>query len=279
MVSSTHSRVPSAPRARRCVSARDRSRFERHLRKCNKRYSIADDKVRGKSVKIRCKKCQALISSAGSTKRGSPRLPAARPAGPPLGQRGARASAEQRLGRWFAMVKGKQVGPFDHLGLGQKVKGGEICPKTFVWRQGMGDWKRAGELPEMSRLFSARRRAACAGPRGAAADPGRAARGAPPGPRRAGPRVNWALPGLRRAVLGPRAAHLAPARGGQALPRAEEEEERKKEEQAVHDPFAALGEMDPDGCPPPGEATQFFIAQAGVNKRNPPWKSRCSWGR
>jgi hypothetical protein len=39
-----------------------------------------------------------------------------------------------------------------------------------------------------------------------------------------------------------------------------------------NDPFAALGGGDPSQEPPIGEATKFFIAQSGVNKRNPPWK-------
>ncbi|MET0403105.1 MAG: zinc-ribbon domain-containing protein, partial [Cystobacter sp.] len=29
---------------------------------CQRRYSIADEKVRGKTVKIRCKNCQYVIS-------------------------------------------------------------------------------------------------------------------------------------------------------------------------------------------------------------------------
>src|SRR5688572_3336705 len=33
--------------------------------KCQKRYSIADEKVRGKSVKIRCKHCQNVITVEG----------------------------------------------------------------------------------------------------------------------------------------------------------------------------------------------------------------------
>ena len=56
--------------------------------------------------------------------------------------------------QWFAMVKGKQVGPFDMRGLSGKVRSGEIGLKTFVWREGMGDWKRAEELPELALLFA-----------------------------------------------------------------------------------------------------------------------------
>jgi hypothetical protein len=38
------------------------------------------------------------------------------------------------------------------------------------------------------------------------------------------------------------------------------------------DPFQEVALHNPDDLPPPGEATSFFIAQAGVNSRNPWWK-------
>jgi hypothetical protein len=41
---------------------------------------------------------------------------------------------------------------------------------------------------------------------------------------------------------------------------------------STSDPFAQLGSPSQAELPPPGEATKFFIAQAGVHKRNPPWK-------
>ncbi|MGQ0504446.1 MAG: AgmX/PglI C-terminal domain-containing protein, partial [Myxococcaceae bacterium] len=49
-------------------------------------------------------------------------------------------------------------------------------------------------------------------------------------------------------------------------------EKAKVRDQAARDPFAEMGELDASKLPPVGEATSFFIAQAGVNKRNPPWK-------
>ena len=66
--------------------------------------------------------------------------------------------------------------------------------------------------------------------------------------------------------------HDLPGRGAQSGP-----EEPTGDLAALHanapvDPFAALSDNDGKAAPPPGEATRFFIAQAGVNKRNPPWK-------
>lgn len=125
--------------------------------KCNKRYSIADDKVRGKSVKIRCKQCQNLISvqgpaavSAGVELGGGPAV-----AGSPWEDERTRAMpAIDVTAQWFAMVKGKQLGPFDFKGLEGKVKTGELTLRTYLWKQGMGDWKRASDVPEVSPVFA-----------------------------------------------------------------------------------------------------------------------------
>ncbi|NPC86283.1 hypothetical protein HPC49_49875, partial [Pyxidicoccus fallax] len=41
---------------------------------CQKRYSIADEKVRGKTVKVRCKNCQNVITVEGPAEEESTRV-------------------------------------------------------------------------------------------------------------------------------------------------------------------------------------------------------------
>ncbi len=278
--------------------------------KCQKRYSIADEKVRGRTVKIRCKHCQNIISVQGPAQlleeeeatsmfsvgqvealRAQDRALSAQDA-----SRTSRMDSAGGVlveGQWFAMVKGKQVGPFDARQLQAKVKTSEISVRTYLWKEGMGDWKRASDLPEMASLFLA------GGPA-----PSLTATPAPPPPPAIAQMVAAAAPARETDVnggvleLSPRPG-VASSKGG-AAPLAElfgdapAEEPKKKgkkvngngahadeepgkakpraEPEPTEDPFAALGEIDPAKLPPAGEATSFFIAQAGVNKRNPPWK-------
>ena len=179
---------------------------------CGRKYSVADDRVGDKGVKIRCKHCQHLILvkpppvleseestrmvSLGELERSGVAGPRSGPASgggkggqraPPKGSQTARGSQRTEVGappsssalsttspgaspwegeatravmapdpnaQWFAMVKGQQVGPFDLRGLSGKVKQGEVGLKTFVWREGMDDWKRAEELPELALMFA-----------------------------------------------------------------------------------------------------------------------------
>jgi predicted Zn finger-like uncharacterized protein len=127
--------------------------------KCNKRYAIADDKVRGKSVKIRCKQCQNLISVQGP---GAAPMAMAMQAGggPSIADRGVSGSHQASMAVadlapvWFAMVKGNQIGPLDLKQLEAKVKAGEVSARTYLWKQGMADWKRAVEVPDVSSAFA-----------------------------------------------------------------------------------------------------------------------------
>lgn len=328
---------------------------------CGKRYVLSDDKVAGKaSVKIRCKQCQSLISidvaqaaSAGGQASGaSSPMPASRgsgalamaavqqPARSPWEDEATKAMpALDMTSQWHAMIGGVQQGPFDVKALMSKVAGGEVTLRTYLWKAGMGDWKRAADVAEVSAIFAgsgappssspsqankpitrtvqpvARQDVAVANempspevtrPRGGnVADPlpaqnqlaGASSRqsGAfkmEPAPAPAAATKSGAFKAplaevsteptrpaqteqplndlfgdlsnsnLERVPSGVSGVHETPSQqSGQST-----------SGQADIDPFAALGEVSDKELPPPGEATKFFIAQAGVNKRNPPWK-------
>jgi predicted Zn finger-like uncharacterized protein len=360
--------------------------------KCNKRYAIADDKVRGKSVKIRCKQCQNLISVQGPPAGAAqpPVTPQAASAVSPMGagvavatnpwddERTRAMPALDLSPTWFAMVKGKQIGPLTLRDLELRVKSGEVSLRTYLWKQGMADWKRASDVPEVSPVFAgvsvgaAAVGAVQASPtaakvattkasktvgrdvatsnevpspeitrkpngngHGDGVDPmARDDRTVPnhqyPSASAAAPRtktgqfarpqldqpaepkpttspVTTARPALKQTLTGHQpklelkpTPSLRPSfennpqvtePAGGAAPLNDLFNDvsglHKRPEEPSHgeapapgaggadkpyDPFAALGEADPTDAPPPGEATKFFIAQAGVNKRNPPWK-------
>lgn len=164
---------------------------------CQKRYSIADEKVRGKTVKVRCKNCQNVISVEGpqlpleeSTRvvsladverlRAQERslvepdsvppaasVPAPVASAPPLARAPAAAlqtpwddeptrAAPLRApaSPWFVMVRNKQEGPLDEGGLRELAASGAVSGRSFFWQQGMADWKRGSDIPELAGLFA-----------------------------------------------------------------------------------------------------------------------------
>ncbi|WNG34586.1 AgmX/PglI C-terminal domain-containing protein [Archangium violaceum] len=156
--------------------------------KCQRRYSIADDKVRGKTVKVRCKNCQNVISVEGppveeqeSTRvvsladverlREQDRSLAAEEesAAAAVAQQAVAAGSAQswedeptrtmplRDSRspWFVMVKSKQEGPLDEGALSELVASGAVTARSYFWQQGMPDWKRGQDIPELAGFFAA----------------------------------------------------------------------------------------------------------------------------
>ncbi|MDR1535283.1 MAG: SPFH domain-containing protein [Planctomycetota bacterium] len=55
---------------------------------------------------------------------------------------------------WFAGINGKQEGPLDAAALAAKSAAGGITRDTLMWRQGMRDWQKAGEIGELTELFA-----------------------------------------------------------------------------------------------------------------------------
>lgn len=243
---------------------------------CARRYTIADERVRGRTINVRCKACQTIIPVTGanpfeeeSTRALSPedlrqlrateralsegRAPTAPPAAPapaPV----APAVAPAATG-WFLMVSGNQEGPLGEAEIEAAARQQRLTARTYAWKEGMEDWKRAGDVPELASRIRAHARTASAPP-----PPAVRQRPTQPGPAAKGPREPQA----------PLASIFDDVDLGGEAP-AGSRPKKAKQKAAAADPFAALSseEVEP---PPPGEATQFFMAQAGVSRRNPPWK-------
>ena len=277
--------------------------------KCGKRYVIADEKVAGKaSVKIRCKQCQNLISVAVVAPAPAPVEPLPDDGGGENNDEKTRVASFDNSAQWFAMVAGKQVGPFDLLSLGGKVRSGEVTLRTYLWKNGMGEWKRASDVPDVSQVFAGVTVGATAtGPVQASAEARKPATStaaalqrdvatanevpSPQAPVVAKPEPAPA-PAPRAAPLNdlfndisgmhpqhteepqpsPEAAAATPGAEAPAPDAPAPGDPRADPGSPAYDPFAALSDPNDAQLPPPGEATRFFIAQAGVNKRNPPWK-------
>jgi predicted Zn finger-like uncharacterized protein len=101
---------------------------------CGTKYSISDDKVRGKVFKIRCKKCSHIIVVRG-------------------GEATAEAAAAPASeGGWHIVVDGEQVGPISDTDVRDRIERGEIKADTYVWKEGFADWMKLSAVPEFSGL-------------------------------------------------------------------------------------------------------------------------------
>ena len=110
---------------------------------CQAKYSIADEKVRGKVFKIRCKKCSHVIVVRGTgdgatSQSGEVPLTGGASSAPDLASDAG----------WHIVVDGEQVGPLSEADIRGRLSRSEISPDTYIWKEGLSDWVKVGTLAE-----------------------------------------------------------------------------------------------------------------------------------
>ncbi len=112
---------------------------------CHTKYAISDDKVRGKVLRIRCKKCENIITvreNVAPESRASNSGAASR-AGrtdPPTTPKASRRSAEVPTTSWYYSLNGETFGPFTLAVLRDKYASASLGDATYVWHQTMSAW-------------------------------------------------------------------------------------------------------------------------------------------
>ncbi len=115
--------------------------------RCHTKYSIADDKVRQKILKIRCKTCENVITirdavvvneaRAMSEPRGVRAVPPPPPRGP-------------RVIEWHVAIEGRQEGPLPMAALVSRISGAPKGSEIYVWNEGLDGWKDPKTVPEIA---------------------------------------------------------------------------------------------------------------------------------
>jgi predicted Zn finger-like uncharacterized protein len=151
--------------------------------RCQTKYSIADEKVRGKILKVRCKACTNIITvreegagagaapirrpSAPASPVGTrpptpavPRPPLAPPATAPIERRAAprpEPPADDGVA-WYMALDGNRTGPFTRKQLIDRVAPLPKDADLHVWNEKLGSWKPPTEVPALAHDLAARRR-------------------------------------------------------------------------------------------------------------------------
>lgn len=96
---------------------------------CGARYRIEEERVRGKVLKVRCKRCSHIIEVRAPRAVDSP-------------GRGAGVGVE-----WHVAVNGVTEGPLGEDTLVERFRSGNVGDEAYVWNDGFSDWKPAFEVP------------------------------------------------------------------------------------------------------------------------------------
>ncbi len=135
---------------------------------CGAKYSIADEKVKGKVFKIRCKKCNESILVRGDDNLAaveSELAPAPTPAASAHSQgRDDDLEAETRVfdyggyhhgseaeAIWHIVVDDQQQGPYTEAQIKEYLQTGSLMSDGLIWKEGFDDWMTISEVPEFAK--------------------------------------------------------------------------------------------------------------------------------
>ncbi len=144
---------------------------------CSAKYQISDEKVEGRTVKMKCRKCGTVIPIRADP---SHRTLAAAPVVHAQSMKPSQQSLAARRGglsaarlptidapappsvptqpppsEWHAGIDGSAVGPLTFQELERHIMDGSINADTFIWRDGMDGWKQVPDVPEVAPLLEA----------------------------------------------------------------------------------------------------------------------------
>lgn len=121
---------------------------------CSAQYTIADDKVKGRKVKIRCKACQTPIVVDGQNpppEAASTGLSEAPPALDPFAPETALAPDADV---WNVNLSDTDSRTMTTAEVIEGFRSGLITGDAFVWKDGMGDWQPIMDCVELAPLLS-----------------------------------------------------------------------------------------------------------------------------
>jgi len=120
-----------------------------HCDKCKTRYSIGEDRVRGKILKIRCKNCGNVISVREGMESDAGSMPGARSSG-------TTAPAPPALEEeWYVSIDGIQSGPMSLVDAQRWVGGKPIKAELYCWSEGFDDWLSVDKVSHFRNLRKA----------------------------------------------------------------------------------------------------------------------------
>jgi predicted Zn finger-like uncharacterized protein len=116
---------------------------------CQAKYTIADDKVLGRVVKIRCKKCGATIVINGNDTAGAGGVNEEATQAAP-NSRAFDYAAQQSEEPWTVNVADGDQRTLATADVVAQFKAGVVNDETYCWKDGMGDWLPLREIESLA---------------------------------------------------------------------------------------------------------------------------------
>lgn len=125
---------------------------------CGTSYAVADEKVRGRLMKVRCKSCSEVIRVDGTVlgaADGSSAPPQLKPGMSKPPSPSSRPDVVEDA-VWHVAIGDGTQGPYTLDELREHYAQGSVARDTLVYRDGFDEWREAGDVPELAAPAQAR---------------------------------------------------------------------------------------------------------------------------
>jgi predicted Zn finger-like uncharacterized protein len=126
---------------------------------CKAKYQIADEKISGRTLKMKCRRCaHDIIIKGDAAPEAAVSAPVARPSVLSADfqrqvARGTSMPPAQELDQWHVAINDVPVGPIKKAEFQRKIASGAVRPDSLCWREGFDDWRPLKDVPELSALL------------------------------------------------------------------------------------------------------------------------------
>jgi len=155
---------------------------------CKAKYQIADEKISGRTLRMKCRRCQHDIiirgqeeaqkaAASGGARAPAARRPQAAPAKKRAPQRGSALGADFRRSvgggpqpkrptpppapppaeLWHVAISDVPVGPIRREEVDKKIQTGAVNGESLCWREGFDDWRPLKDIAELASLLRKQR--------------------------------------------------------------------------------------------------------------------------
>ncbi len=142
---------------------------------CKAKYQIADEKIAGRTLRMKCRRCgHDIIIKGARGEAGTGSQPPVKQAGgkpasrsrPPRSTLGSdfRKQVQERQAppppppppsadQWHVAINDVPVGPIRKAEIHRKIQAGAVNGESLCWREGFDDWRPLKEVTELSTLL------------------------------------------------------------------------------------------------------------------------------
>ncbi|MBF94039.1 MAG: hypothetical protein CMH58_02630 [Myxococcales bacterium] len=118
---------------------------------CGAKYSISDETVRGRILKIRCRACQdIMVVRDPARSMGSMDSISAHDLRAFLSRNSPAKDEVPTPKKWYLAQSGQRFGPMGESEVAKALKEGRFLPTDHAWHAGMGDWRPVRDVPELA---------------------------------------------------------------------------------------------------------------------------------